>query len=117
MTVVAPAPGLAWPVPADVIATQGLSPGADGDALDAALDAAVGWCRANAARQFTDAGPAGPAAWQAVCKAAALEYRGRGVDYGIGYPDSATSTEPGGDGWQGVRRLLGIGYYTRPRIG
>lgn len=109
------APALAWPTTADVIDTAGLAPTADSAALDQALVAAIVECRDLAPRKFTDDGPSDSAAWYATCKAAALEYRGRGADYGVGYADQAATTEPGGDGWQGVRRLLGIGYYAPPR--
>lgn len=105
-----------WPSTDDVVDTAKLPATAAGDdALVDALAAATAECRRLAPRRFTDDGPGSDDAWYAVCKAAALEYRGRGADYGLGYPDANTGGEPGGDGWQGVRRLLGIGYYAPPR--
>jgi hypothetical protein len=107
-----------WPTVDDVVDAAKLPLSALEDpALVAALAAGTAECRRLAPRRFTDDGPVTDDAWWAVCKAAALEYRGRGTDYGVGYPDAAVGGEPGGDGWQGVRRLLGIGFYAPPRVG
>jgi hypothetical protein len=106
----------AWPTVDDVISSAGLSAAAASDALDDALAAGTAECRRLAPRRFTDTGPDGADAWLAVCQAAALEFRGRG-GASSGYPDQPPGSEPVGDGWQGVRRLLGTGYYSAPRVG
>jgi hypothetical protein len=113
-----------WPTPAEAAQIARLpATVADDPAFVEALEAAKAEVYRLAPRRFdvdVDGAPVGPFdsdAWFATCTAAALEFRAAGAGT-LGYPETGQMTEPvTGDGWQNVRRLLGIGFYARPRIG
>lgn len=112
-----------WPTTVEAVAIAGLPPSVATDpAFVEALDAAQAECVRLAPRRFlyddthTATGPDDQDSWYAVCKAAAVEFRGRSGPGPVGYTETGQlDTTGGSDGWQDVRRLLGIGFYAPPR--